>query len=247
MNKSDSKVLISVIIPVYNGARFIHDSLKNILEQTKPPLEIIVIDDGSVDDSGTIVKSTYPDIHYRFQDNQGPAAARNAGLKIARGNTIAFQDIDDLWPENKLELQAKYLILNPTVEIVLGQTQIYIQKRNPTGEQIFDKYKDPWPSLSFGSALIRKSVFDTVGPLDETLQYAEDLDWFLKAKETGIKINFLDETVLFYNRHGDNMTKQIVSDKKHFITALKHSLNRRRMSSKTGAKEIPSWHSDQKD
>jgi len=246
MNKSDSKVLISIIIPVYNGARFIPDTLKNILEQTKPPLEIIVIDDGSVDGTGDIVKSTYPDIRYRFQDNQGPAAARNAGLKIARGNAIAFQDIDDLWPENKLELQATYLIQNPMVNIVLGQTQIYIQKTNSTGEHNYDKYKNPWPSLSFGSALIRKSVFETVGVLDETLKFAEDVDWFLKAKEFGVNIQFLDETVLFYNRHGDNMTKEIISDKKHFITALKHSLNRRRISSKTSAKEIPSWHSNRK-
>jgi glycosyltransferase involved in cell wall biosynthesis len=211
------------------------------------PFEIIVIDDGSTDGSGDLAKSTHPNIQYRYQDNQGPAAARNAGLKIVRGNTIAFQDADDLWPENKLELQAAYLNQNPAVDIIIGHTQIYVQESNPSGENIFVKYKDPWPSLSFGSALIRKQVFESVGPLDETLQFAEDVDWFLRAKEIGIEISFLDETVLFYHRHGDNMTKQIRSDKKHFITALKQSLNRRRVQSNSDAEEIPSWHSDQKD
>ncbi|MEE9190605.1 MAG: glycosyltransferase family A protein [Candidatus Neomarinimicrobiota bacterium] len=247
MKKSDGKVSISVIIPVYNSARFIHDTINNILKQSMTPFEIIVIDDGSTDGSGELVKTTYPDIQYRYQNNQGPAAARNAGLKIARGNAIAFQDSDDLWPKNKLELQAAYLNQNPAVDIILGQTQVYVQRSNSSGEKIYVKFKDPWPALMFHSALIRKGVFETAGFIDETFQYAEEVDWFLRAKEIGVDIRFIKETVLFYHRHQDNMSKLIRSDKKYFITALKKSLSRRRARSNSGAREMPSWLSGKKD
>ena len=100
-----TNVLLSVIMPVYNGAEFLAEAVASIVAQAYQPLEIIVVDDGSTDETATIVQSLGGEIRYLYQFNQGPAAARNAGLALAQGDLIAFLDVDDLWPADKLAQQ----------------------------------------------------------------------------------------------------------------------------------------------
>ena len=98
---NSEKPLVSVIMPVYNGAAFLTGAIDNIRRQNYEPLEIIIVDDGSTDSTGQIVASFGSDIRYVYQANQGPAAARNHGLRLATGDLIAFLDVDDLWAENR--------------------------------------------------------------------------------------------------------------------------------------------------
>src|SRR3982074_3555445 len=99
--------LVSVIVPVYNGERFLAETLQSIINQQYRPLELIVIDDGSTDQTARIATSV-SEVRYFYQRNQGVANARNAGLAAARGELIAFLDADDLWQPNKLSLQVEY-------------------------------------------------------------------------------------------------------------------------------------------
>jgi glycosyltransferase involved in cell wall biosynthesis len=108
---------VSVIIPVYNGERYLAAAIQSVLEQTLPPDEIIVVDDGSTDGTAAIVTglagaSPLP-IHYIHQQNQGPSAARNRGLRAARSGLVAFLDADDIWDLRKQEIQVAYLAANP--------------------------------------------------------------------------------------------------------------------------------------
>ena len=115
--------LVSVILPVYNGERYLGEAIESILTQDYRPIEVIVVNDGSTDNTETIAKQYDNDIIYVLQENSGPAAARNKGLRMASGGIIGFLDYDDLWSDNKLSLQLARLADDPSVEIVVGLSQ----------------------------------------------------------------------------------------------------------------------------
>jgi glycosyltransferase involved in cell wall biosynthesis len=210
--------LVSVVIPVFNGERFLREAVQSVLDQQYAPLEIIIVDDGSTDGTATVARSLPATVRYLHQPNQGPAAARNRGIEQAQGGLIAFADADDLWPPAKLELQLPYLISDPGVEIVMGRVQLLSE----TGltESAF--------SVNLGCAVIRKSVFDRVGLFDETMRYSEDVDWFMRARESGAAIMTIDAVTLFYRQHEQNMTRGKSTSELNVLKALKRSLDRRR-------------------
>jgi glycosyltransferase involved in cell wall biosynthesis len=210
--------LVSVVIPVFNGERFLREAVQSVLDQQYAPLEIIIVDDGSTDGTATVARSLPEAVRYLHQPNQGPAAARNRGIEQAQGGLIAFADADDLWPPAKLELQLPYLINDPGVEIVMGRVQLLSE----TGltESAF--------SVNLGCAVIRKSVFDRVGLFDETMRYSEDVDWFMRARESGAAIMTIDAVTLFYRQHEQNMTRGKSTSELNVLKALKRSLDRRR-------------------
>ncbi len=101
--------MVSAIIPVYNGEAFLADAVKSILKQNYQPLEIIIVDDGSTDSTAQVGARFGDAVRYHYQSNAGPPAARNKGLQMARGNVITFLDVDDLWRNDKLQLQISHL------------------------------------------------------------------------------------------------------------------------------------------
>ncbi len=104
------KPKVSVIIPTYNRAKDVQNAINSVLSQTLTDLEVIVVDDGSSDDTGKVLQEVYGDrIHYSFQSNQGISGALNTGLEKARGEWVAFLDSDDYWADEKLEWQFKAL------------------------------------------------------------------------------------------------------------------------------------------
>jgi len=115
--------LLSAIVPTYNAAGFLAEAIESIRWQTYQPVEIIVVDDGSTDDTAEVVRGLGGEIRYVEQANAGPAAARNRGLELAQGELIAFLDADDRWPRDKLEIQVPRLLGNPELDLVLGRIQ----------------------------------------------------------------------------------------------------------------------------
>ena len=212
--------LISVVIPVFNGERFLREAVQSVLDQKYAPLEIIVVDDGSTDGTANVARSLPATVRFLHQANQGPAAARNRGIEHAQGDLIAFSDADDLWPPAKLELQLPYLIKDRGLEIVLGRIQQVLSSEEKFGEPAF--------SVNLGSAVIRRSVFDRVGLFDETMRYSEDVDWFMRAREAGAAIMTIDAVTLFYRQHEQNMTRGKSTSELNVLQALKRSLDRRR-------------------
>jgi glycosyltransferase involved in cell wall biosynthesis len=220
------KSLVSVIIPVFNGDRFLREAVESVLAQKHSPLEIIVVDDGSTDGTAEVARSLPETVRYLHQTNQGPAAARNRGIECAQGDLIAFADADDLWPEAKLELQLPYLINDPAIEIVLGRIQPVLLSR--IGEPEAEEFGEPAFSVNLGSAIMRKSVFERVGLFDQTMRYSEDVDWFMRVREAGAAIKTIDAVTLFYRQHEENMTRGKSASELNVLKALKRSLDRRR-------------------
>lgn len=229
--------LVSVVIPVFNGEKFLREAVQSVLAQKYSPLEIIIVDDGSTDGTAAVARSLPETVRYLHQTNQGPAAARNRGIEHAQGSLIAFADVDDLWPEAKLELQLPYLIKDPAIEIVMGR----IQQVLLSGTQA-EEFGEPAFSVNLGSAVIRKSVFERVGLFDETMRYSEDVDWFMRARESGAAIMTIDAVTLFYRQHEHNMTRGKSTSELNVLKTLKKSLDRRR--ERTGiASALPSFRS----
>lgn len=234
---------VSAIIPVYNGEAFLADAVETIRQQNYQPLEIIVVDDGSTDNTRRIAEGLKGDLHYVYQPNSGLPAARNRGLNEAGGDVFAFLDVDDLWSRDKLERQVSLLSHASSADIVIGHTQIMMLTGVVEGRYAFRKWRDPVLALSVGSALFRRSVFDTVGRFDETQRYCDDWDWFMRAREYGVSMLVHREVTQFYRRHDRNMTNDENLGNHYLIRMLKKSLDRRRQNIDSQAESLPSLSS----
>lgn len=231
--------LISVIIPVYNGERYLGESIESILAQDRRPIEVIVVNDGSTDNTETIARRYADHIIYIRQENRGPAASRNRGLQMSHGDIIGFLDADDLWSENKLSVQLARLAEDRSVEIVVGLSQPMRLRTETEGKAMFEKWYDPFCALLLSAALFRNSVFEKVGLFDETLQYGEDTDWFMRVRERGISMAIIQEVSLYYRRHESNMTLDSTARNRFFVKALKKSLDRRRKEGQGSVSSLP--------
>ena len=220
--------VVSVIIPAYNSGPYLADALRSVFKQNYQPMEVIVVDDGSTDETASIARS-FKDITYTFQPNQGPASARNTGIGMAHGDFIAFLDADDYWPENKLRTQVSHLIENPETEVVLGRIQCTGLLTDKEKENIrFEKPDNTMINVCLGSGIFKKSVFDKVGFFDESLRYYEDHDWFLRAREQKITMIILRQVTLLNRRHGNSISHKRKKTDPTMIQILKKSLERRR-------------------
>jgi len=236
---SNEDKLVSVIIPVYNGERYLSEAIESILVQDYRPIEVIVVNDGSTDNTEAVAKRYGNDILYARQERRGPAAARNKGLHMSHGEVIGFLDADDLWSENKLSLQRARLEEGRSAEIIVGLSQPIKLRTGKDGNLMFEKWHDPFCALLLSAGLFRNSVFEKVGLFDETLHYGEDTDWFMRVREAGVLITIVHEVSLYYRRHESNMTLDSVARDRFFIQALKKSLDRRRREGQGSVSALP--------
>ncbi|MDH4230865.1 MAG: glycosyltransferase family 2 protein [Nitrospirota bacterium] len=219
--------LVSVIIPAYNSGPYLADALRSVFEQDYQPIEVIVVDDGSTDETASVARS-FKDILYTFQANQGPASARNTGIRLAHGDFIAFLDADDYWPENKLRTQMSHLIENPETEVVLGRIQCIGLFTEAEKSIRFEGPDNTMTNVCLGSGVFNKSVFDKVGFFDESLRFYEDHDWFLRARERQIPMIILKQITLLNRRHGNSTSRKRKKSDPTMIRILRKSLERRR-------------------
>jgi len=230
------KPFISVIIPVYNGERYLAEAVASIRSQNYEPLEIIIVDDGSTDGTATLVQSLGNDIRYFYQPNAGPSAARNRGIGAANSDLISFLDSDDLWPPGKLALQVDCLQQNPQIEVVLGRVQCFGRLEEVEEQLNFLEPDHKMISVNLGSGVFRKSTFEQVGLFDESLRHFEDHDWFLLAREQGVEMLILKEVTLLYRIHPDSTSHQMQAADGTMFQSLKKSINRRRRQGTLGHK-----------
>lgn len=232
-------VSVSVILPVFNGERFLAEAIASIRRQSVRPLEIIIVDDGSTDGTPELIRSLGTDVRSVSQLNAGPAAARNTGIRLAQGEALAFLDADDVWPEdNTLAVLLAHLADEPRPDIVLGRVQSVVTDTNTDGGEVLRPVAPPHRSSQLGSALLRAEVFRTTGLFDETLQYSEDMDWFMRAMDKGIVIQKIDDVTLLYRLHGQSMTFGRDAHDLSILHVLRTSIARRRKSA-TPATENP--------
>jgi glycosyltransferase involved in cell wall biosynthesis len=231
---------ISAVIPAYNAAGFLAEAVASIRSQDRQPGEIIVVDDGSIDQTAAVAAGLGSDIRVLRQPrNLGPAAARNRGIEVATGTVIAFLDADDLWPKSAMALLLSRLEQSPDAAIAAGRIEVIgdILPARPIA-QTTDTLNGF--ALNFGCAMIRRHVFHEIGLLDEGLRFGEDTDWFMRAREHGIPIAVVDATTLIYRRHESNMTRDDSHTMRVGLEMLKRSLDRRRADGKI-AVSLPPW------
>jgi glycosyltransferase involved in cell wall biosynthesis len=223
--------LVSVIVPVYNGEPYLKDAIDSILKQTYQPIEIIVVDDGSTDRSKEVVKSFTAPIKYFFQSNSGTAAARNIGIHSAKGSFFAFLDQDDLWTENKLNLQIAAFNDNPNLDIAFGMVkQFHSPELDKSFKQSIQCPHFPMPGFLPSAMLVKREAFFKVGLFDSTWQIGEWANWYVRACELKLRIVMLPELVALRRLHDSN--KGILQNKfrAEYIRILKASLDRQRLS-----------------
>jgi GT2 family glycosyltransferase len=197
--------LISVIIPVKNGARFIAEAIGSIRRQAYPNLEIIVVDDGSTDGLEAIIASLDVDIRLFAQDNLGPAEARNVGIRNAAADILAFLDVDDLWPDDRLTVMLDRLLSAPETKVVHGYSQLARLDAVSGAYRYIGNPRESFPYY-IGAGLYRRSAFGAAGLFDRNLRFGEDTDWFSRAEHLGLSIDKLDLVTLLVRRHEQNMT-----------------------------------------
>jgi glycosyltransferase involved in cell wall biosynthesis len=233
--------LVSVIIPAYNAAGFLSDAIDSALAQQYPHLEVVVVDDGSIDDPCEVASRYGDRVRCVRQDNAGPAAARNRGIRMAGGEFLAFLDADDLWPAGKLQIQMARFADDPALDVVAGRIQYVRLDGAAELELRFEDTRNTVTHVHLGSAVCRRRAFDRVGFFDESLRFSEDHDWYLRAREEGLSIVVLREITLLYRLHGSNMTRNATSQQLGLARVLKKSLERRRLKSGGTAENLRPW------
>lgn len=223
--------LVSVIMPVHNGAGFVFGALESIARQPYAPLEIIVVDDGSTDETAAEIarfrQERCPGLRYHRQARGGPAAARNRGIEMASGELIAFLDADDEWTRDALAGSVEMLV-DQGFQVVVGCTQPVRAADGGAAGPALQPFGPTWMTFLLGAAVFRRGAFGLVGPFDESLGYGEDVDWFLRAREAGADIGIRTDVTLLYRRHENNMTLDTERSNHYFLEALHRSLRRRR-------------------
>jgi glycosyltransferase involved in cell wall biosynthesis len=227
--------LVTAIIPVFNGEKYLREAVDSIRRQRHPRLEIVVVDDGSADGSAALAEGLGSPVRLVRQPHRGLAAAHNRGVAAAAGDLIAFLDCDDVWTEEKLSVQLALLREHPGIDIVLGHTRRMWMA--PSGEEGTPTrhVSEPVLALALGAALVRRPVLDAVGPFDETITHSDDWDWFMRAREAGVRLVVHPEVTVLYRRHGENMTNQVEASRLSFAKMLQKSIARRRAQGTPGS------------
>ena len=226
---TDSKSLVSVIIPVYNCDRYLAEAIKSVLAQTYHPLEIIVVNDGSTDRSADVVKGFADQVRYFYQHNSGPGAARNQGANLAHGTFFAFLDADDFWLEDKLTLQMAAFDGDPELDMLFGQVrQFHSPELGVHLKAEVGQNKEIMAGYFAGTILVKRESFFQVGPFETNWQVGEFIDWYSRAMEKGLKSIMLTEVVIKRRIHMNNMGIRERQSQTDYLKILKAALDRRR-------------------
>ena len=186
---------ISVIVPLYNARAYVGAALESILGQSRPPEEIIVVDDGSTDGSSGVVAGYGPKVRLLTQEHRGPATALNCGLRAATGETIAFLDADDLWLREKLALQVPVLATDPSLDGVFGHLVQLLDEDATSAGRRFVVSDKPMVGTNRTTLLVRRAALDRLGWFDETLGTSEFVPWFSRAAALGFRYRVMDDVV----------------------------------------------------
>jgi len=217
---------ISVIIPTYNRQATIDRAVQSVLQQTHPADELIVVDDGSTDNTASQL-SAYPNLHYIYQANAGVSAARNRGIRAASGDWIALLDSDDEWLPEKLQQQINMLKLQPHYRFCHCD-EIWMRhdvRVNPKhrhrkhGGHIYTHCL-PLCVISPSAALIRRDVFDDTGWFDESLPACEDYDYWLRFCAVAPVLYVAAPLLKKYGGHADQLSRKFWGMDRYRLTAL---------------------------
>lgn len=218
--------LTSVIMPVRNGARFIQAAIDSALQQLAPEDEIVVVDDASTDETGSLLAGLRDRrVRVLAGSGRGVSSARNIGFAAAAGEFVAFLDHDDLWPPQRHELLLQTLLADVTVDCAIGRFRLHNEPDAIALPQLLDMEGRLAPNISLCTALFRRRILNKVGGFDENMRFCEDTDYFVRLLENDYRFVLCDVDALIYRRHSGNATCDVTG----MNTGLMEMIRRRRI------------------
>ena len=230
-NKADMvhAELFSVVIPCYNHAAFIEQTVDSVLKSTYPNIEIIIVDDGSKDESKTVAEklaATHTNITYVYQENQGPSKARNNGIGRAKGIYILPLDADDLISQDYIEAAVTILKNDSEVKVVYAEAEKFMEKTGPWKLKTFSLYNLARNNMIYVSGIYRKSDWEAVGGYSDDMTLVwEDWEFWIKVLKKGGKVIKLPFVGFYYRIQSSGRRKTMDDEKKRSIIAylnIKH-------------------------
>ena len=228
--------LVSVMIGVYNGERYLGEAIESVLAQTHSPVELIVVDDGSTDGSGEIAASYGPSVRCIRQERGGMAASRNRAIREASGDFFAFLDADDRFPPAKLERQLAVFDAEPELDVVYGHVTEFLSP--DLDERARALLREPAPDVPWPTPnlmLVRRQAFFRVGLFSTELKVGIGVDWYARASELGLRSEVPPIVVLERRLHADNNGIRERQFKPQYLQVLKAALDRRRLAAEGDA------------
>ena len=226
MNKEPK---VSIIIPTYNQAEYLKEAIESVLNQTYKNIEIIIVDDGSTDNTLEVVASFDNKIVYIQQRNKGASSARNTGIKEASGEYVAFLDSDDMWIKNKLEKQIEFIKNDPEIGLLgtgcyemINMGKMIYKKIFPAKNEILQKDLIKYNPFIQSSVIVEKDVFNDIDLYDEKFKESEDYDLWLRIAQK-YKVANLPEALVTKRYYEKGLSKN--KDSKQLYFALKAKKN----------------------
>jgi glycosyltransferase involved in cell wall biosynthesis len=220
----------SVILAVRNGATYVAEAIGSALPQLFADDEVVVIDNGSTDDTMAIVRAIGdPRVKLIEESRPGPAAARNAGLKVATGELVSFLDHDDRWPEGRNAGLLAALAADPQADDAHGRLRVLVEPG--CDDQGFSARDGAlMPSAVMHLHLFRRAIVDATGVMDETMRLGSDADYLARMKQAGMRSTVYDGDAYLYRRHATNITLDVAAKRAGSLGVLIRNLKRRRAS-----------------
>jgi glycosyltransferase involved in cell wall biosynthesis len=232
---SDARPRISVMIPVYNGEAYLGEAVQSVLTQSYRPIEIVVVDDGSDDASGTVARRFGDAVRYERQPHRGNGAARNRAVALATGKLFTFLDADDLLVPGALERLAGVLERDPSLQAVYGHVREFVSPDVDPGARArlrppIDRIAGCLPT----NMLMRREAFLRVGEFATGLRVGVTVDWSARAQELGMATVLLDDVLFERRLHADNNGLRERQHASHYLHVVKAALDRRRAAADAG-------------
>lgn len=221
---------VSCVIPVYNGERYLAEAVDSALSQSQPPLEIIVVDDGSTDTTEQVARRFGDPVVYLHQDNAGAPAARNRGVAAARGDLVAFLDSDDIWLPEKLARQAAAFAANPELDVSTTDYENFwvaelAEEERSLGAGGLQRVMAGYVNQT---GMVRRRLFESVGLFDPALTHRDGMDWYARAVDSGAVAEHLAVVLTRRRLHHDNVSRKRADDAGELLRVAKARVDRRR-------------------
>lgn len=220
---------VTAAIPVRNGEAYLAEAIESVLAQTRPCEQLIVVDNGSTDRSAEIARGFDAAVELVEEPRAGVGPARNAALRMARGDFVAFLDADDLWTPEKTELQLAAFAARPELSLVFGHVRQFADPELSEAERAALRLPaEPQPGAHTGAMMASRSAIEAVGPWPEDVKLSDGLTFLLRAGELDLERAMLPEVVMMRRVHGANHSIRNRDERTEFARLLKRSLDRRR-------------------
>lgn len=221
-----NKKLVSVVIPAFNGEAYLAQAIHSVLDQDYPRVELIVVDDGSSDRSAEIAES-FAEVYLLRQPNRGNAAARNAGIDLARGDRIALLDQDDIWLPSKLTRQSELLDELEESGVCICQQRFQFEEGVECPPWLHPKLRQDHLGYAPSCWMVSKDLFGRIGRFDNSFKFGSEVDWLFRATEQGVRTVKVPETLVLRRVHAGNQSNQLARMKEEMLRLVRSSVKRK--------------------